>query len=138
MAGDASFDFSSLTQLAADLGQVADNAGPFLRSAIEVTSVKTKKAAQKSVGSGNKRWKALPSAIDYEVTVEAGIGGSSISSDIGYNRGRPAGRLGNVREYGTPRVAPHNDLLNALHENEKDFVHGVEEALKDAERSAGL
>ena len=138
MADSMDFDFSDLTKLAADLGEVPKTAGPFINSAIQRTSGNIKKAAQKTAGRGNKRWKSLPSAIDYELTVEAGIGGSSITSEVGYNKDLDPGKLGNVREYGTPRVPPHNDLLNALHENEKDFEHGLSEALKDAEKAAGL
>lgn len=134
----ADFDFSELDRLAADLGTVADNAGPFINSAVQGTSVKVKESAQKSAGSGNRRWKALPSAIDYDVTVFQGFGVSVIKSEIGYNRDKPAGHLGNVREFGNSKVSPHNDLVNALHEHEDDFERGLSEALKDAEKGAGL
>lgn len=139
MADSINLDFSELTRLAADLGKVPDTAGPFLRSAIEFTSVEVKEAAQKTAGSGNRRWKPLPAGIDYEVTVDAGVGGSSLTSEIGYDKDRTdVAKLGNIREYGSSRVAPHNDLLNALHKNEADFQKGLEKALRDAEREAGI
>ena len=143
MPDSISFDFSELTKLAADLGEVPKTAGPFIRKALEVTSVNTKKTAQASVKTGNKRFGALPGAIDFDITVKAGLGGSSIESEIGYNKDKDPGKLGNLREFGAPGadgvpLAPHNDLLNALHENEKDFEHGLSEALKDAEKAAGL
>jgi hypothetical protein len=139
MADEMSFDFSELDQLAADLGQVADNAGPLINSAVQVTSVKVKKAAAKTVRGGSKRWKALPSTIDYDVTVFQGFGVSVIKSEIGYNKGK-GGSLGNVREFGAPQQStpPSNDLLNALEANQGDFQKGLEIALRDAERRAGL
>ena len=134
------FDFSELNSLAADLGEVAANAGPLIRSAVEVTSGRVKKDAREAVKSGASQWKALPGAIDYEVTVDAGLGGSSITSEIGYSKERPAGRLGNLREFGSPAksLAPHNDLANALHANEADFERGLSKAAEDAEKKAGL
>ena len=140
-------DFSEIEALARDLGQVSSLAGPFLRQAIEVTSGKVKKTAQDSVkrDDRSKRFKNLPGTIDYDITVEAGAGGSSLSSEIGYNRERYGDRAktGNLREFGAPNadgvpLAPHNDLLNALHENEKDLEFGIDKALRDAEKLAGL
>lgn len=135
---DPNFDFSELTQLAADLGEVADSAGPFINSAVQFTSKEVQKAARKTVQGGNRRWKALPAAIDYEVSTFQGFGVSVIKSDIGYSKDVAAGNLGNIREFGNSRVAPHNDLANALHEQEDDFVKGLSKALEDAEKKAGL
>jgi hypothetical protein len=127
-----------LDQLAADLGQVPKNIGPFINSAVQFTSVKVKKAAAKSVG--RKRWSAAAAAIDYELKVHAGLGGSSITSEIGYNKGKAGGPLGNLREFGAPgqNTPPSNDLLNALEANQADFEKGLSKAAADAERKAGL
>ena len=156
MPDSISFDFSELTKLAADLGEVPKTAGPFINSAIQKTSGFVKEAAQKSVSKGGKRWSRAVGAIDYELKVEAGLGGSSITSEIGYDKDKvlpqkpipagskrkpgpgTAGNIGSLREFGKPGLTPHNDLLNALHENEKDFEFGLSEALKDAEKAAGL
>ena len=143
MADSMSLDFSDLTKLAADLGEVPKMAGPFIRSAIMRTSGNVKKDAAKAVSKGGKRWSSAAGAIDYELKVEAGLGGSSITSEVGYNKDKDPGKLGNLREFGAPGadgvpLAPHNDLLNSLHENEADFVTGLSIALKDAEKAAGL
>ena len=147
MADSMDIDFGPLEDLARDLGKVSSFAGPFLRQAIEVTSGKVKKTAQESVKKDDrsKRWKALPGTIDYDITVDAGADGSSLSSEIGYNRTRygEEAKLGNLRELGAPGadgvpLAPHNDLVNALHENEKDLEVGIDKALRDAEKLAGL
>ena len=132
------FDFTELKTLYADLGKVANNTGPFINSAIQFTSNLIKEAAQKSVSSGDRRWKALPSAIDYEVTTFQGFGASVIKSEIGYTQDKDAGKLGNVREFGTPRVPPHLDLQTALTANEADFEKGLGDAINDALKAGGL
>ena len=132
------FDFSELRSLSADLGKVAGNTGPFINSAIQFTSNLVKEAAQKSVSGGDVRWKALPSAIDYEVTTFQGFGASVIKSEIGYNRDKPAGHLGNVREFGKPKIPPHLDLQTALTANEADFEKGITRAIDDALKAGGL
>lgn len=147
MDDSANFDFSELEKLASDLGNVAATAGPFLLSALKVTSGNVKDAANDSIQSDNrsKRWKGIAKAVDYDITTKAGMGGSSLESEIGYNKTRygDRARLGNLREFGAPGadgvpLTPHNDLVNALHKNEGDFVRGVTAALNDAEKVAGL
>lgn len=139
MSDEFKFDFSELTQLAADLGEVKDTIGPFLNSAVQFTSTKIKKGAQKRVRQV-KRWKAAAAAIDYEVTTFQGFGISAIKSDIGYNKGKAGGSLGNIREFGAPaqNTAPSNDLVTELHDNEADFQKGIERAEKDAAKKVRL
>lgn len=140
MSDSINFDFSELTKLAADLGEVPRNAGPFIRSAVQFTATNVKKDARASVQGGSSRWKAAPGAIDYDIhgTTGARLGG--ISVEVGYNKDHGGGALGNLREFGAPgkQLAPHNDLANALHKNEGDFQKGLEIALSDAEKKAGL
>jgi hypothetical protein len=134
------FDFSEINQLAADLGSVADNAGPFIRSAVQFTATNVKRDAAKAVGSSAKGWKPAAAAIDYDIKAEAGQGGSNLTAEVGYNKEKGAGPLGSLREFGAPgqQLAPHNDLANALESNQADFQKGLEIAVKDAERKAGL
>ena len=134
----AGMDFSELDRLAADLGEVPKRAAPLIRKAIEVTSFKVKTAAGKTAGTGDPRWRPLPSAIDYEIKTFQGFGASVIQSEIGYDKDSDVGKLGNIREFGTPRVAPHNDLKIALEANQDDFEKGLMIALEQAEKAAGL
>lgn len=139
----AGFDFSELHAFAADLGKVSDNAGPLLNSAVQHTSVEVKKTAVESVRKGSKAWKSLPTAIGYDIATAQLFGTSVIKSDIGYDRDRDGGRLGNLREFGAPDspsgpLAPHNDLQLALEANADDFEHGLERAIDDALKRAGL
>lgn len=136
MSDGINFDFSELNKLAADLGHVPVLAGPNIVSAIKFTSVLIKKESAKSVGS--KRWSAAAGAIDFDVHGTTGARLGAISSEIGYNKGRAGGPLGNIREFGSPHTPPSNDLLNALHANEADFQKGLNIALERAEKKAGL
>lgn len=151
-------DFSELMQLAADIGDAPDNLPKHLRSAIESTSMKVKKDAQASV-KGRRGLGHAASAIDYELS---GFSGSTsgMSSEIGYDKGKKAGKLGNLIEFGAPNakkhmvvngknfpvppgdvrhpLAPSHDLGNALMGNEDDLVKGVTAAVDDAMKEAGL
>lgn len=136
----AEFDFSELNQLAADLESAPDTLPKWLGKAIKVTSGKVKESAQSKV-KGRKHFKQAAAAIDYEVTGFSGAV-SGMSSEIGYNKDKDVGKLGNLVEYGAPnagnQLAPGGELQAALHENEDDFVAGVEGAVADAMREAGL
>ena len=132
------FNFDELRSLSADLGKVANNTGPFINSAVQFTSRLVRDAARDSVKSGSNQWRALVPAIDYEITVGANGTGSVIESEIGYSKDRPAGKLGNIREFGSPSVAPHLDLQKALEENEADFEKGITQAIDDALKAGGL
>jgi hypothetical protein len=141
MADGVSFDFTELTRLAADLESVPKNIGPFLESAIKFTSVNVKRAASRKVGR-RKHFKQAAAAIDFEVKHFSGFGVKIIQSEIGYDKERPAGELGNLVEFGAPgspnALTPGNELATSLHENEEDFMRGVERAEEDARRKAGL
>lgn len=138
---DIGFDFSEVNALAADLGKVPDAAGGFIRSAVQYTATEVRKSARDTVGSGSHSWSALPNSIDYDIKTDVGES-SSLTAEVGYNKGRGAGKLGNLREFGGPsagnHLAPHNDLANALEANQDDFQKGLEKALQDAENKAGL
>ena len=133
-------DFGELMQLEADIEHAADALPKYLRKALDVTSISVKKDAQATV-KGRKGLGHAAGAIDYELKGSSGSV-SEMSSEIGYDKGKPAGALGNLIEFGAPnsgnQLAPSHDLGNALLANEADFVRGVEAAAADAMREAGL
>ena len=136
MAGE----FDELMQLAADLESAPKALPKHLATALGRTSQLVKKDAQDSVKS-RKLLGHAAGAIDYELKGSSGSV-SEMSSEIGYDKGKPAGALGNLIEFGAPnsgnQLAPSHDLGNALLANEGDFVKGVEAAAADAMREAGL
>ena len=133
MAGE----FEELMQLAADLEQGGEAISGNVRKAVQVTSTKIKEDAKASV-KGRKNIGHAAHAITYD-TKESSAG---VESEIGYSKDKPAGKLGNLIEYGAPnsgnQLSPSHDLGNALLNNESDFEKGVEAAVSDALREAGL
>lgn len=138
MADGISFDFSELNRLAADLGRVADGIEPFLKSALNVSSLKIKRAAQSKV-SKRRHFKQAARAITFDVESRRG----GFFSEIGYDKSRGAAALlGNLVEFGAPdspnALTPGNELQSSLHDNEADFVYGIERAVDDVMRKADL
>lgn len=150
MAGE----FDELMQLAADLEAGSDSLSGHVRTAVQVTSGKVKKGAQESV-RGRRGFGHAASAITYETSESS----SGVEAEIGYDKGRPAGKLGNLLEFGAPNakahmlrggrnvpvpgaqsrpLAPSHDLGNALLNNEDDFVDGLAKARDDSLREVNL
>lgn len=147
-------DFSELMELAQDLDGGGEALSGYVRKAVQVTSGKVKKDAQASV-RGRKGFGHAASAITYDTKESAG----GVESEIGYDKARPAGRIGNLVEFGAPGakahmlrggrnvpvpgspsrpLAPSHDLGNALLANEGDFVDGLSKAVADSLKDVNL
>lgn len=137
MADGASFDFSDVLKLAADIGEVADDVEKPVKTALNVTSMRVKKGAQQKVRR-RKHFAQAAQAITFDVTATR----SGIESEIGYEKGRGAGKLGNLIEFGAPGAAnaltPGNELQRTLQEEQEDFTRGLEIALDDVMKAKGL
>jgi hypothetical protein len=138
VADGIEFDFSELNKLAADIDIAADGiAGP-LKVALNVTSNRIKRAAQRKVGA-RRHFRQAARAITFDVNSRK----RSLESEIGYEKGRGgAAHLGNLIEFGAPgspnALTPGNELASSLAENEEDFMRGVLRAVDDAMRKADL
>lgn len=148
-------DFSELHKLAADLGQAPASMSIYLLKALQRTAYDVKKDAQNSVRQRNGLAHAA-NGITYE-TMEDRLGASA---EIGYDKNRSAGKLGNLIEFGAPNAKKHilvngrnvpvgagdiprplppsHDLGNALMKNAEDFERGVFAAADDALKEGGL
>jgi len=137
MADSISFDFSGLTQLAADLGKVPDNIGPNLVKALAVTAGKMKKdwreSAKGNIRAGHAR--AYPYSISYDITSNAGADGKAneVVAEIGPDLAKAQGALGIIEEApGGVRGTPQGNARKALANNARDFETGVLKAAADA------
>lgn len=130
-------DFGELYQLAADLEAGSDTLSGYVRKAIQVTSNNVKKDAQSSV-RGRSGLGHAAQAITYDTSESS----SGVDAEIGYDKGRGAGKLGNLIEFGAPgagnQLSPSHDLGNALLANEEDFVDGLGKAVADSLRDVNL
>lgn len=137
MADGISADFDGLNHLAASLGTVPANSGPLINSALQVTSNKILQTWRgKLVGSATLP--GLPGALSYDVSVFRGFGVSVLESEIGFDKARSQGPLGNISEYGTPRTPGRGFGIASLEENEADLTVGMSKAVDDALKAAGL
>lgn len=136
MTDSFSMDFSEVDELVADLGTVASTAGQYVRKAVEVGARNVKDdwrdfaRAELAGGSAGP----FPASITYDVTTFQGFGASIIRAEIGPDKDRPQGALGNLLEFGSVNNAPKSYGANALKANESDFQRGLVAALEDAER----
>jgi len=129
----ADFDFSALDKLAADLGNVSRDTQKNVRKAVEVTARKVKDSWRDKL-KGSSTLPGLPGAVSYDVKSPAG----AVEGEIGFDKGRPQGALGNVSEFGTPKVGPRGFGLASLEENQDDFVEGIQIAASDSLSENGL
>lgn len=131
------FDFSELDQLAADLGEVPTNAGRYVRQAVEVSARNVRDDWRENL-QGLAHAPALPYAVTYDIAVLQGFGQSVCKAEIGPDKERPQGALGNFTEFGSVHNAPRGDGHAALQKFEKDFEYGLNKALEDAEKASGF
>lgn len=125
----ADFDFSDLTKLAADLGEVARSARPNVRKATQVTAQKVRDSWREKL-AGSATLPGLPAALSYDIESNAG----GVEAEVGFDK-QGQGNLGVFSEYGSVNNAPRGFGLASLEENQADFVKGilmaVDESLDD-------
>lgn len=92
-----------------------------------MTARKVQQGARDRI-AGHKYLPQYPAAISYDVR-HTGLG---VEAEIGPDKGRPQGALGNIVEYGTSKNAPLPHLGPALEEQAEDLAHGVEVAVWQA------
>jgi len=129
----AEFDLSGLDKLTADLLEVGVEVVPFATKAVAVTALNVKKTWQGKV-AGSVGLSGLARALSYDVHAKGG----AVEAEIGYDKSRPQGPLGNISEFGSIHHPPRGFGAAALQENQDDFVHGIETAVDDALRSRNL
>lgn len=105
-------DMSEVNHLAADLIAASFATLPMAEKVLEVGAAKIKKDAQRNIRAADKagRLPGYPSSITYDTQTR----GTSVSAEVGPDKDRNQGPLGNVLEYGTSDTAPIPHLQPAL------------------------
>lgn len=151
---DFEIDNSDLSKLATDLGSVPAQSGKNLAQAFHVTS-RNIRDAWREKATGLEHAPAFPWSITYDMGAEGrqtfaqavssvNAGGISdamdtvLRSEIGPDKVRRQGALGNLIEYGSVNNPPMGFGHAALQENEDDFERGIDRAVDDALRKAGF
>ncbi|MEU4640830.1 hypothetical protein [Micromonospora sp. NPDC023814] len=120
---------SGLNDLVAHLDEVPETGHFYIRKAVQFTANGIKKTAQ-GFASGIAHAPDYPRAITYD-TKDRGVG-DGVSAEIGPDKDRRQGALGNILEYGTVNNPPYAHLGPALDRWSPDFVEGLEKAAADA------
>lgn len=118
---------SNVGELAAALDIEADELPDTIRPVVARASLNIKRDAQQRIGRGPY----LPMygrSISYDTTAS----GTSVSSEIGPDKSKPQGPLGNLLEYGTGDTAPIPHLGPALDAEEEAFLRYLEAAVAKA------
>lgn len=127
---------SDLESLHRDLGKPQVYVGPEVKKALEGTAFKMKESWQSAAkGPSGGHASAYPSSIDYDVRTRF----THWEAEIGPNLGRKQGALGILEEApGGVAAAPQNVRAGVVKANEGDFEKGMDDAVDDALRRAGL
>ena len=137
MSDGFSVDFSGLDKLAADLGEVPKNIGPFVRKAVEVGARNVRDDWRQNA-QGMAHAPAFPYSITYDLKGGNAVRGSQIEAEIGPDKSRPQGALGNLIEFGSVHNPPQGLGLGAVQREQEDFVEGLAKAEADARKKGDL
>ncbi|MGX9346639.1 hypothetical protein [Microbacterium sp. KNMS] len=153
MADEIRIDNSDFSKLSADLGDVPENTGKYARQAIEVTARNVRDTARENA-KGMDHAPAFPYSITYDIgattnqtvaqaaasvlTGATQATSSTLFAEIGPDKDRPQGALGNLIEYGSVNNPPQGIMHGALQANEADFEKGIDRAVDDALKGLGL
>jgi hypothetical protein len=96
-------------------------------TATAVTARRVQQGARERV-RGHRYLPQYPSSITYDVYATP----TGVEAEIGPDKGRAQGPLGNLIEYGSAKNGPLPHLGPALEENADDLVRGIEAALHQA------
>jgi len=78
--------------------------------------------------SGNAHAPYYPASITYDMDVRAG----AVEAEIGPDKDKKQGALGNILEFGTSKNPPHNDGGRALAVEEPKFIAACEAVAEQA------
>lgn len=119
-------DTSEVAKLATDLAEAAVKHPDVVRPIMQKAALNVKRDAQ-ALSSGLAHAPYYPNAITYE-TRESRVG---LDADIGPDKNRRQGALGNIIEFGTSKNAPIPHLLPAARAEEPRFVKAIEDISED-------
>ena len=113
MAGDGiDVDMVQVKALADELGGVGARVRPAVKAVITKGALNIKNAARDAILADTRHVfvKQYPYSITYDVSVGAG---AVVSAEIGPDKDKPQGALGNLLEFGSSKNAPIPHLVPA-------------------------
>lgn len=125
-----------LFSLVRDLGEIPKETAPFVRKAIEVTARHIKDQIKDDY-SGARNLGGASRSISYDIQGSTGARLGGISAEIGPELGSQGSVVGLVDE-GAPRTPGRHRIAKALANNTDDFESGLDKAIADGLKAAGL
>ena len=120
MTASFSLDTSQLDRLAVDLGKAGPKAVPAVAAALAETAIAVRDDLRKAA-SGHARFPAFPQAITHDVR--------GLSAEIGPDKNRRQGALGNILYFGTAKTGPVLEHPSrALQRQADPFATAVQDA----------
>jgi hypothetical protein len=117
-----SIEHGDLDRYVLDLDEALAGALPKVREVVQKGALNIKRDAQRRVG-GLAHAPSYPAAISYDTTVGAG----GVYAEIGPDKGRRQGALGNLIEYGSVNNAPIPHIAPAVDEELPRFERAMED-----------
>jgi hypothetical protein len=117
--------------LAAEMSGVAGRLKPAMRAVTAKGALNIKNAARASIlaQTTRKYVKQYPNSITYSVTQSSG---SFVSAEIGPDKEKPQGALGNILEFGSPGRPPLPHLVPAWEAEREPYEQFMGEAAEAA------
>lgn len=117
-------DMSQVDRLADDLEAVAAEAAPKVKKVVEKGAVNIKNGMRQDA-TGHPRSRYFPSSISYDIT-DGGMG-----AEIGPDKDRVQGDLGNLLYFGSSNNAPVLDINAPLRKEEPRFADALADVAED-------
>jgi hypothetical protein len=118
-----SIDFSQVEKLADDLEEVPEEQRPKFRGVVEKGALNVKNGMQRDAQNAG-HYKHFSRSISYDMTAD-------YSAEIGPDKGRIQGALGNILYFGTSKNAPVLDINGPLHKEEPRLADFIADAAED-------
>lgn len=125
-----------LNALARDLGEIPKATAPFVRKAVEI-SARNIKDLIRAEYSGSRGLPGASRSISYDLKGSTGSRLGGISAEIGPELGGQGSVVGLVDE-GAPRTPGRKRIPKALNDEAPGFEQGIQRAIDDGLKAAGL
>ena len=119
----ASVDTSELDALADDLAEIPEEKRPEFRKVVEKGALNIKNGLRADA-AGHPTYRYFPTSISYDMTGE-------LEAEIGPDKARVQGALGNILYFGTSKNAPQLNLEGPLHRETQRFEDHIADVAED-------
>lgn len=121
-----------LRSLARDLSEAPASAQRDVAAVVGHAAMNVKNGwAENARQSAGHHARLYPSSISYDLSIGAALAGT-IRAEVGPDKSKPQGPLGNLIEFGSVNNPPHNDGGRALDAEAANFERAVADATLDA------